>query len=211
MGIIEWAIELIKQLIEIGSYGGIFLLMALESMCFPIPSEIVLPFGGWLAFDGKMDWILVATVGTIGCIVGSAVAYWVGMKGGRAFVCRYGKYVFLNEGHLDSTERWFKKYGSTMIFLTRVMPIIRTFISLPAGMARMDFKKFIFLTAIGSIIWCFTLTYIGYALGTNWQTIEVWFRQADILILVFFAVLFIWWLVRRRKRLKAREEYCKTE
>jgi membrane protein DedA with SNARE-associated domain len=98
-----------------------------------------------------------------------------------------------------------------MIFLTRVMPIIRTFISLPAGMARMDFKKFIFLTAIGSIIWCFTLTYIGYALGTNWQTIEVWFRQADILILVFFAVLFIWWLVRRRKRLKAREEYCKTE
>ena len=81
MGIIEWAIELIKQLIEIGSYGGIFLLMALESMCFPIPSEIVLPFGGWLAFDGKMDWILVATVGTIGCIVGSAVAYWVGMKG----------------------------------------------------------------------------------------------------------------------------------
>jgi len=211
MGIIEWAIELIKQLIQFGGYGGILILMALESMCFPIPSEIVLPFGGWLAFDGKMDWILVSLVGTIGCIVGSAIAYWVGMKGGRAFVCRYGKYVFLNEGHLDSTERWFKKYGSTMIFFTRIMPIVRTFISLPAGMARMDFKKFILLTAIGSAIWCFALTYVGYALGKDWQTIEVWFREADILILVFFAALAVWWLIRRKKRLKAREEYCKIE
>jgi membrane protein DedA with SNARE-associated domain len=211
MGIIEWAIELIKQLIELGSYGGIFFLMALESMCFPIPSEIVLPFGGWLAYDGKMDWILVSLAGTAGCVAGSAAAYWVGMKGGRAFVCRYGKYVLLNEGHLDSTERWFKKYGSTMIFLTRVLPIVRTFISLPAGMAKMDFKKFIILTTIGSLIWCFALTYVGYALGANWQTIEVWFRQADVLILVFFAALLVWWLLRRKKRLKAREEYCRTE
>jgi uncharacterized protein (TIGR03382 family) len=211
MGIIEWAIELIKQFIELGSYGGIFLLMALESMCFPIPSEIVLPFGGWLAYDGKLDWIIVSLAGTAGCVFGSALAYWAGMKGGRAFVCRYGKYVLLNEGHLDSTERWFKKYGPSMIFLTRVMPIVRTFISLPAGMARMDFKKFIILTTIGSLIWCFALTYIGYALGANWQTIEVWFRQADVLILVAFVVLAVWWLLRRRKRLKAEKEYCETE
>ena len=211
MGIIEWAIELIKQFIEIGSYGGIIILMALESMCFPIPSEIVLPFGGWLAYDGKLDWILVALAGTIGCVVGSALAYWAGMKGGRAFVCRYGKYVFLNEGHLDSTERWFKKYGSTMIFLTRIMPIVRTFISLPAGMARMDFKKFILLTAIGSAIWCFALTYVGYALGANWETIRVWFGQADILIVVVFVGLLVWLLLRHRKRLKAKEENCKTE
>jgi membrane protein DedA with SNARE-associated domain len=210
MGIIEWAIELIKSLIEAGSYGGIFLLMALESMCFPIPSEIVLPFGGWLAYDAKLDWILVSLAGTAGCVVGSAIAYWVGMKGGRAFVCRYGKYVFLNEGHLDSTERWFKKYGSSMIFLTRVLPIIRTFISVPAGMARMDFKKFIILTTIGSLIWCFALTYIGYALGSNWQSIEVWFRQADILIAVAFAALLVWWILGRKKRLKAKEEYCKV-
>ena len=210
MGIIEWAIELIKQLIELGGYGGIFLLMALESMCFPIPSEIVLPFGGWLAFEGKMDWILVSLAGTAGCVAGSVVAYWAGMKGGRPFICRYGKYVFLNEGHLDSTERWFKKYGTTMIFLTRVLPIVRTFISLPAGMARMDFKKFIILTAVGSAIWCFALSYIGYALGTNWQTIEVWFRQADILILVAFAALLAWWYMGRKKRLKARDAYCKV-
>jgi membrane protein DedA with SNARE-associated domain len=211
MGIIEWAIELIKQLIQLGGYGGIVLLMALESMCLPIPSEIVLPFGGWLAFDGKMDWILVSLAGTAGCIIGSVIAYWIGMKGGRAFVCRYGKYVFLNEGHLDSTEKWFNKYGPPMIFLTRVMPIVRTFISLPAGMARMDFKKFVILTGIGSAIWCFALTYVGYALGANWQTIQVWFNQADILIVVFFAALLAWWFIRRRKRLKAKEEYCKVE
>jgi membrane protein DedA with SNARE-associated domain len=211
MGIIEWAIELIKQLIQFGSYGGIFILMALESMCFPIPSEIVLPFGGWLAYDGHMDWVLVSLVGSAGCIFGSALAYWVGMKGGRKFVCKYGKYVFLNEGHLDSTERWFNKYGSAMIFLTRVLPIIRTFISLPAGMARMDFKKFMVLTAVGSLIWCFALTYIGYALGPNWQTIENWFRQADIVIVVFLAALLVWWLLRRNKRLKQKEDYCKTE
>ena len=211
MGIIEWAIELIKQLIEIGGYGGIFILMALESMCFPIPSEIVLPFGGWLAFDGKLDWILVALTGTIGCVVGSALAYWAGMKGGRAFVCRYGKYVLLNQGHLDSTERWFKKYGTTMIFLTRIMPIVRTFISLPAGMARMDFKKFILLTAIGSAIWCFALTYVGYALGANWETIRVWFSQADILIVFVFIGLLVWLFIQHRKKLKAKEEQCKTE
>ncbi len=209
MGIIEWAIELIKQIIQFGGYGGIFLLMALESMCFPIPSEIILTFGGWLAYDGNMDWVLVALVGSAGCIVGSTLAYWAGMKGGRAFVCKYGKYLLLNEGHLDSTERWFKKYGTMMIFLTRVMPIVRTFISLPAGMARMDFKKFIVLTSIGSIIWCFALTYVGYALGPNWQTIEDWFRQADILILVGAAAVLVWWLLGRKKRQKAKEEYCK--
>lgn len=210
MGIIEWAIELIKQLIQFGGYGGIFILMALESMCLPIPSEIVLPFGGWLAFDGQMDWILVSLVGTAGCIAGSALAYWVGMKGGRAFVCRYGKYVLLNEGHLDATERWFEKYGMLMIFLTRLVPIVRTFISLPAGMARVDFKKFIILTAIGSAIWCSALAYIGYALGPHWRAIEVWFRQADILIVVFLAALLVCWIFRRRKRPKAREQFCKA-
>lgn len=211
MGIIEWAIELIKQLIELGGYGGITLLMALESMCLPIPSEIVLPFGGWLAFDGKMDWILVSLAGTLGCVIGSVLAYWIGMKGGRPFVCRYGKYVFLNEGHLDSTDRWFKKYGPPMIFLTRILPIVRTFISIPAGMARMDFKKFVILTAIGSAIWCFTLTYVGYALGANWRSIQVLFDQVDILIVLFLAALLVWWFIRRRKRLKAKEDYCKTE
>lgn len=208
MGIIEWAIELIKQLIQLGSYGGIFMLMALESVCLPIPSEIVLPFGGWLAYDGHLDWVLVSLVGTAGCVVGSALAYWVGMKGGRGFVCRYGKYVFLNEGHLDATEKWFVKYGTPMIFLTRLIPVVRTFISLPAGMARVDFKKFIALTGIGSAIWCFALSYVGYALGPHWRTIEDWFRQADILILVLLAVLLVWWLLRQKKRNGDKREYC---
>jgi membrane protein DedA with SNARE-associated domain len=185
--------------------------MALESMCLPIPSEIVLPFGGWLAYDGHMDWILVSLVGTAGCIAGSALTYWVGMKDGKAFVRRYGRYVFLNEGHIEATERWFKKCGMPMIFLTRLVPVVRTFISLPAGMARVDFRNFIVLTALGSAIWCFALAYVGYALGPNWRTIEIWFRQANLLILAFLAILIVWWLVHRKKRLNAKEECCGTE
>ena len=148
---------------------------------------------------------------TAGCIFGSTLAYWAGMKGGRPFVRRYGRYVLLNEGHLDATERWFKKYGMPMIFITRLIPVIRTFISIPAGIARVDFKEFITLTAIGSAIWCFTLSYVDYALGPQWRTIEVWFRQADILILVFFAALVLWWIVRRIKRHNENEQYGKTK
>lgn len=196
-------VQTILQIIAQIGYLGIAALMALESMGIPIPSEVVMPAGGWLAADGTLNLILVTIAGTIGCVVGSAMAYWIGLKGGRAAVKRYGKYVFLNEGHLDSAENWFNKYGAATIFLTRLLPVVRTYISFPAGMAKMKFWPFIILSALGSAIWCFALTYIGYILGPNWNSISGSFNVLTIAVLVGLGVIIVVWYIRRRMRKRA--------
>jgi membrane protein DedA with SNARE-associated domain len=209
MDIIQWGMQFILDLISNIGYIGIVLLMALESMCLPVPSEIVMPFGGYLAFIGRSDPLLghydlfwVAMAGTIGCVLGSALAYWIGYKGGRTMVLRYGGYVHLSEKHLNDVEAWFNKYGAWAIFVTRLLPIVRTFISLPAGMARYKFTQFIILSAVGSFIWCYFLAYVGYAMGDHWDTIEGSFRQFQILIVLAFAAVLIWYIWRHLKKKK---------
>lgn len=218
MDIIQWGIQFITDLISSIGYIGIVLLMALESMCLPVPSEIVMPFGGYLAFLGRSDSLLgqfdlfwVAMAGTIGCVLGSTLAYWIGYTGGRTMVLRYGRYVYLSEKHLNAVEDWFKKYGAWAIFVTRLLPIVRTFISLPAGMARYKFTPFIILSAIGSFIWCYFLAYIGYALGDNWETIEGTFRQFQILIVLAFAAVVIWYIWRHLKKKGAKAQLDQAE
>ncbi|MGD0057005.1 MAG: DedA family protein [Methanomassiliicoccales archaeon] len=207
MGIIEWGIFSIKDLILTAGYPGVFFLMALESACLPIPSEIILPFAGWLAYDGQFNLILAALAGTFGCLGGSVFAYLVGLYGGRKFVVKYGKYVLLNEKSLDSAERWFAKYGDSAVFFSRLLPIIRTFISLPAGMARMNGARFSTLTFIGSLPWCFVLTYIGFALGPSWQSITGIFGGLDVIIVLAVVLILVWYLLRRRKlSMKAQDE-----
>lgn len=181
------------QIVELIGYLGIVFLMTLESVGIPIPSEVVMPAGGWLASDGTLNLYLVTFAGTLGCVIGSTIAYWIGLKGGRTTVLRYGHYFFLNEGHLDSTERWFKKYGAITIFLTRLLPIVRTYISFPAGMAKMKFWPFITLTAIGSAIWCFALAYIGYILGPNWNSISGNFNLLTTVVAVGLVLIFVTW------------------
>lgn len=200
MDIIQWGIQLILDIISAIGYAGIVILMALESMCLPIPSEVVMPFAGWLAYDGTFDLTLVALAGTLGCVIGSVIAYYVGYYGGREFIIKYGRYVRLNEGHLEATERWFKKHGAVAIFVTRLLPIVRTFISLPAGIARYKFLPFITLSAIGSFIWCYILAYIGYVLGPEWQSIEDEFRQFDVIILLVIVGIFAYYLYHRRRK-----------
>lgn len=199
MGIIEWGILFIKDVILDLGYPGIAFLMALESACIPIPSEIVMPFAGWLVYEGQLDLFLVTMAGTIGCTVGSIAAYVVGLYGGRQVVLRYGKYVLLSEKSLESAERWFEKYGSSAVFFSRLLPIIRTFISLPAGMAKMKFGRFVVLTFIGSLPWCLALTYVGVVLGPQWESIVTFFRGLDVLILLVIVAIFAWFLWRRRK------------
>ncbi|MDD1768329.1 MAG: DedA family protein [Methanomassiliicoccales archaeon] len=207
MGIIEWGIFFIKDLILTSGYPGVFILMALESACVPIPSEIVLPFAGWLVYDGQFDLIFAALAGTFGCLAGSVMAYLVGLYGGRRLVLRYGKYVFLSEKSLDTAERWFTKYGDAAVFFSRLLPIIRTFISLPAGMAKMNLARFCVLTFVGSLPWCFALTYVGFALGPNWESITGIFEGLDILIVLGVVFILAWYLLRRRKnRMKAQAE-----
>jgi membrane protein DedA with SNARE-associated domain len=207
MGIIEWGILFIKDLILTTGYPGVFFLMALESACLPIPSEIVMPFAGWLAYDGQFNLIFATRAGTFGCLAGSIGAYLIGMYGGRKFVLRYGKYLLLSEKSLDSAERWFAKYGSSAVFFSRLLPIVRTFISLPAGMAKMNLVRFSVLTFLGSLPWCFALTYVGFALGPNWESITGIFRGLDVLIVLAVILIVVWYLLRRRRmRVKAQEE-----
>jgi len=176
----RWIIDTISFL----GYWGIVLTMGIESACIPLPSEIIMPFSGYLVYTGRFNILWVSVAGAFGCVVGSVAAYWAGILGGRPFIEKYGKYVLLSHRDLDTAERWFKKYGDWAIFFSRLLPIIRTFISLPAGIAKMNFPRFVLYTFLGSLPWCFVLAYIGKVLGENWQTIKTYFRGADIIIVI---------------------------
>jgi membrane protein DedA with SNARE-associated domain len=204
-GIIEWGIGIVLGIITALSYPGIILLMALESACIPIPSEVVMPLAGSLIHKGTFDLIGLTIAGTIGNLIGSITVYWIGMKYGRSFIAKYGRYVLLREKHVDLAESWFKRYGDAATFFSRMLPVIRTFISLPAGMARMNFKKFVALTTAGSIPWNFALAYIGFLLQENWESILAWFSVFDIIIVIALIVLLAF-LIRRYLRGKRTSE-----
>jgi len=176
----KWIIWIISS----SGYLGIVLAMGIESACIPLPSEVIMPFSGYLAFAGRFNLFLVSVAGAFGCVVGSVVAYGVGIWGGRAFILRYGKYVLISQKDLSTAERFFARHGDWAIFFSRLLPIIRTFISLPAGIAKMNFPKFVLYTFLGSLPWCFVLAYIGKVLGENWMVIKGYFRHADIVIVI---------------------------
>ena len=196
--IIVFISSIVIYLITELGYLGIFAAMVMESAALPIPSEIVMPFAGFVAFQGHLDFLGVVLAGTLGNLVGSVILYYIGLKGGRPALMRYGKYILVSEREIKIAEEWFRKFGSKVIFFSRLLPVVRTFVSLPAGTAKMDVKKFSFYTLLGSIPWNIMLTYAGFVLGENWHQIEGIFRAFDIVIigavlvvLVYFAyVLF---------------------
>ena len=184
-------------------YGGIVLLMAIESACIPLPSEVILPFSGYLVFKGQLSLWGVALAGAIGSVLGSWVAYGVGAWGGRPFVERYGRYLLIAPHDLDLVDRWFQRYGDAMIFIGRMLPVVRTFIAFPAGVARMPGWRFTFYTFAGSLIWCWSLAWIGMTLGKQWNTLGAYFHRFDALIGVLIVValaLYIWRHVRSLRR-----------
>ncbi len=186
----------IMSVISTMGYGGIILLMAIESACIPLPSEIIMPFAGFLVFKGEMNLWLVALAGAIGCVVGSIPAYYVGMFGGRPLAEKYGKYILLSKRDLDYADHLFEKHGEIIIFVARMLPAIRTFIAFPAGVVRMNMPKFIFYTFVGSFIWCALLAYAGMKFGENWVSLKVYFHEFHYLI-ALAGLLFIAWYVRR--------------
>lgn len=199
MSLVEWGTGIIVSIITMLAYPGIILLMALESACMPVPSEIVMPFAGFIASrDGTFDLIGLTVAGTIGNLLGSVAAYWVGLKAGRSFVLKYGKYILLRKKHLDIADSWFCKYGEMTTFFSRMLPVIRTFISLPAGIARMNFRRFVFFTMAGSLPWNFALAYTGYLLEENWDRLSSIFQWLDIVVIIA-AILLIIYLVRDYK------------
>jgi membrane protein DedA with SNARE-associated domain len=192
--------------ISASGYAGVALLMGIESACVPLPSEIIMPFAGYLAFTGRFNIWLVATAGAIGCNLGSAVAYWIGAYGGRPMVNRFGRFVLLDHRDLDRTEHFFQKYGSITVFVARLLPVVRTFIALPAGIARMPQLRFHVYTFLGSWPWCFALAYAGMKLGEGWETdprFKAVFHRFHLgveLVLVAGIAWFIWSHLKGRRR-----------
>jgi len=185
-------------------YGGIVLLMAIESACIPLPSEIIMPFSGYLVFTGQMQLWAVALAGASGCVLGSLLAYWLGAVGGRPLVEKYGRYVLISHHDLDLADSWFQHHGDITIFIGRLLPVVRTFIAFPAGVARMPLWRFSIYTFVGSFIWCWALAWIGMQLGQNWNTLGVYFHRFDALIGVVLLAGFIWYVWRHLNHLKRR-------
>lgn len=189
----SWALTFISNT----GYMGIFILSAVESAGIPMSSEVVIPFSGFLVASGRFSLWLVVLVSSVGNLVGSIILFIVGLYGGRWFLEKYGKYFFIDKYGLEAGHRWFKKYGSEAVFLGRVLPAIRTFVSLPAGIAEMDFGKFSIYTFLGSLPWNFALALLGYKIGEKWGVLSGYFKKAEIFILILAVVLIIWWLYKK--------------
>jgi membrane protein DedA with SNARE-associated domain len=194
----------IKSVIAATSYGGIVLLMAIESACIPLPSELIMPFAGYLVYEGALSLFWVATAGAIGCNLGSLIAYEIGHYGGRPLVERYGRWILLGRHELDWADRFFSRWGSLAVFFGRLLPVIRTFIALPAGIARMPRAKFHIYTFLGSWPWCLALAYFGMKLGENWRELGKYFHQFDFVIGGLLLIGLVWFVRSHwRNRLRA--------
>jgi len=180
-------------------YVGVFFLMVMESMVVPIPSELVLPFAGFLISRGDFTFIYVMIASSLGSIVGSLISYFMGKYGGNAFVIKYGKYVLLDVEDLKKTERWFEKRGEYTIFISRFIPVVRHLISIPAGIGKMDLKRFSVYTIVGASMWNFILTYAGYLLGEHWDRIKHYSEPVSLTVAALLVIGFIWFVYRHVK------------
>ncbi len=190
---LEHLSSLIIQLIQTTGYIGVFVLMTLESALIPIPSEVTMPFAGFLVNKGVLSFPMVVFAGAFGNLAGSLIAYYIGFYFKQSFIIRminkYGKLLLITEEDYRTAVSWFHKYGMSVVFFSRLLPAVRTFISLPAGHAKMNVVKFSIYTFIGSLLWSGVLAYIGVYLGSKWHSLESYFRKFDLLIVVVFVVL----------------------
>ncbi len=179
------------------AYTVVFLLMALQSACIPIPSEVIMPFAGYKLGHGWMDLVILATVASLASNLGSIPAYYLGAKGGRPMVERYGRFILLNRHDLDLADRFFAKFGSIAVLIGRMLPIVRTFIAFPAGIAKMNQVRFHIYTFIGSWPWCFVLAYIGMKLGDHWDSdprFKAVFHRFQLGVELVIVVGFVWFV-----------------
>jgi membrane protein DedA with SNARE-associated domain len=203
--------DFVMNLISALSYPGIVLAMLIESACIPLPSEVIMPFAGNLVWQGRFDFHLVAWLGAIGNLLGSWIAYWVGRVGGRAFINKWGRYVFITRHDLDKADHWFSKHGRATVFFSRMMPIIRTFISLPAGIAKMNFWQFTIFSFAGALPWCYFLTWLGFIMENEWRNLGNYFHGADYVIAGLILIVLVWWIYRHIKHWRADREAEKQE
>lgn len=200
--IFEFLTELILRGMDFGGYSALFLLMALESMIAPIPSEIVMPFAGFLIVQGKFTLVAVALVSAIGSVFGSLLSYWLGIFGGRRFILRFGKYLLLDETHLEWTEQFFRKYGEKTIFISRFIPVVRHLISIPAGIGKMRIGRFMAYTFAGALIWNTFLAWVGMKLREKWEIVHNYSSQIDVVMLGILGILFVWFVYKHIKKMQ---------
>lgn len=175
----------------LGVYGGwgIAWAMLVESACIPLPSEVILPFGGFLAAQGQITLFTAMWSAVVGAMVGSALTYWIGAWGGRPLLARYGKYVLISPKEIDHADHWFARRGEITVFIGRLLPGVRTFISLPAGIARMNFGRFLWYSFLGIVPWTILFTWAGYQLGAHWDIMRPYLHKVDLVIIVLLVVL----------------------
>ena len=187
-------------------WPGVIFLMAIESANIPFPSEIIMPLSGWLLIQDKglppYYLLLAGFCGALGNLIGSILSYWVGAIGGRPFLYRFGKYLLISRKDLAMAEDWFSKHGDAAIFFSRLLPVVRTFISFPAGIVKMNFLKFCIYTFIGAFIWSIGLAYGGYVLGSNWEDLRTFMRPFDIPILILIVLGIGYYFYRQYKHIK---------
>jgi len=197
----ERLLSFLRDFYNLFQWPGVVLMMALESAGIPIPSEAIMPLAGWMLVKEKglgLAFLLVAAFwGAVGNLLGSLLAYWIGDKGGRRFLLAYGRYFLLSAHDLDLAENFFRRHGTKAVFISRLLPVVRTFISFPAGMARMDLARFSLYTVLGAFPWSLGLAYGGYLLGENWALIRDYMRPFDIPILLLGIALVAWWFIHR--------------
>lgn len=208
-GIIEKLALFTTAVISAMGYGGVVLLMGIESACIPLPSEIIMPFAGYLVYQGQFTLHGAALAGAVGCVAGSIPAYYVGMYGGRPAIERWGRYVLVSHREMEFADRLFARWGQWVVLVGRLLPVIRTFIAFPAGVARMDMTRFVVYTFAGSYPWCLGLTWVGMKLGEKWnqdERLRAAFHRFDLAIGVALAALvvwFVWHKVREARRAAA--------
>lgn len=205
MSIFDLIANTVIFVIERLGYWAIFAGMFLESACIPVPSEVVMPFSGFASSKGILSFWAVVAVGTAGQVLGSIATYVVGKNGGRNLLEKYGKYVLISKRDIVKADAWFEKYGEATVFFTRMMPVIRTFISLPAGITRMSFGKFVIYSTVGIIPWTLLLTYVGVKMGENWDRIRDIFHGLDLVIAVVLAIGVLYYLKTHFKHLKEQD------
>ena len=194
-------IVILSQSISSWGYLAIFVLMLLDNLAIPFPSEVTLAFGGYLASQHKLGLAGVVIWGTVGSIIGSLLLYWIGLYGGREFIKKHGKKFFIKHEHLERTEKFFIKYGNASNFFGRLLPVIRTYISLPAGFVATPIKSFTFYAGLGSLIWAIIISYIGFKLGNNWQNLLHYTSQYNYLAIAVIIVLVVYLISKRSKSL----------
>lgn len=214
-GLENTLIDQLRSLFDAIGWLGVIIAMAVESACIPLPSEIIMPLAGWMIVNERdLGWsgiLQAAFWGAIGNAIGSTIAYWVGALGGRAVLERYGRWILITHKDLDRADQWFARRGYIAVFISRLLPVVRTFISFPAGIARMPFVKFIIYTFVGAFIWCIPLTYAGYRLGPKWEDFRERARFADYPIAAIIIALIAWFIWHRVREIRREDALARQQ